>query len=30
IAIGDTVAVDVGERATDGERLVVFRPAGER
>ncbi|ELZ51473.1 hypothetical protein C465_03725 [Halorubrum distributum JCM 9100] len=27
VEIGDTVAVDVGERATDGERLVVFRPA---
>jgi len=26
-AIGDRVTVDVGERATDGERLVVFRPA---
>ncbi|WP_297888142.1 Zn-ribbon domain-containing OB-fold protein [uncultured Halorubrum sp.] len=25
---GDAVAADVGERATDGERLVVFRPAG--
>ena len=30
VEIGDAVAVDVGERATDGERLVVFRPAGER
>ncbi|SDF76269.1 hypothetical protein SAMN04488067_10867 [Halorubrum xinjiangense] len=29
VEIGDSVAVDVGERATDGERLVVFRPAGE-
>ncbi|ELZ52578.1 MULTISPECIES: Zn-ribbon domain-containing OB-fold protein [Halorubrum] len=26
-AVGDRVTVDVGERATDGERLVVFRPA---
>ncbi|WP_017343191.1 Zn-ribbon domain-containing OB-fold protein [Halorubrum sp. T3] len=30
VEIGDVVAVDVGDRATDGERLVVFRPAGER
>ena len=30
VEIGDAVAVDVGERSTDGERLVVFRPAGER
>ncbi|ELZ44885.1 hypothetical protein C463_08012 [Halorubrum californiense DSM 19288] len=29
VEIGDAVAVDVGERVTDGERLVVFRPAGE-
>ncbi|CDK41156.1 uncharacterized protein BN903_1 [Halorubrum sp. AJ67] len=28
-AIGDRVTVDVGERVTDGERLVVFRPANE-
>ncbi|SFR48407.1 MULTISPECIES: Zn-ribbon domain-containing OB-fold protein [Halorubrum] len=26
-AIGDAVTVGVGERVTDGERLVVFRPA---
>ena len=30
VEIGDAVTVAVGERATDGERLVVFRPAGER
>ena len=24
---GDAVTVDIGERATDGERLVAFRPA---
>jgi uncharacterized OB-fold protein len=30
VEIGDVVAVDVGERATDGERLVVFRSAGDR
>ena len=29
VAIGDAVTVAVGERATDGERLVVFRPAAE-
>ena len=32
VAIGDAVTVGVGERATDGERLVVFRlasPAGD-
>ncbi|MEZ3164222.1 OB-fold domain-containing protein [Halorubrum sp. RMP-47] len=28
VAVGDAVVVAVGERATDGERLVVFRPAG--
>ena len=27
VAIGDAVTVTAGERATDGERLVVFRPA---
>ena len=27
VAIGDAVTVAVGERVTDGERLVVFRPA---
>ncbi|MDB2273278.1 OB-fold domain-containing protein [Halorubrum ezzemoulense] len=27
VAIGDAVTVDIGERATDGERLVAFRPA---
>ena len=27
VDIGDAVTVGVGERATDGERLVVFRPA---
>ena len=26
VEIGDAVTVAVGERATDGERLVVFRP----
>jgi uncharacterized OB-fold protein len=26
VAVGDDVSVEVGERATDGERLVVFRP----
>lgn len=26
VEIGDRVAVGVGERVTDGERLVVFRP----
>ena len=26
-AVGERVTVDVGERRTDGERLVVFRPA---
>ena len=26
VEIGDAVTVGVGERATDGERLVVFRP----
>ncbi|ELZ39853.1 Zn-ribbon domain-containing OB-fold protein [Halorubrum tebenquichense] len=26
-AVGDRVTVDAGERVTDGERLVVFRPA---
>ncbi|TKX75265.1 nucleic acid-binding protein [Halorubrum sp. GN11_10-6_MGM] len=26
VGIGDAVTVDVGERETDGERLVVFRP----
>ncbi|RLM70664.1 nucleic acid-binding protein [Halorubrum sp. Atlit-8R] len=30
VAIGDAVTAAVGERATDGERLVVFRPAAER
>ena len=30
VEIGDAVTVDIGERVTDGERLVVFRPAGER
>jgi uncharacterized OB-fold protein len=29
VAIGDAVTVAVGDRATDGERLVVFRPATE-
>jgi uncharacterized OB-fold protein len=29
VAIGDAVTADVGERATDGERLVVFRPAAD-
>ena len=29
VAIGDAVTVDVGERATDGDRLVVFRRAAE-
>jgi uncharacterized OB-fold protein len=29
VAIGDAVTVEVGERATDGERLVVFRPAAD-
>ena len=27
VAIGDAVTVGVGERETDGERIVVFRPA---
>ncbi|QAU12068.1 nucleic acid-binding protein [Halorubrum sp. BOL3-1] len=27
LEIGERVTVDVGERVTDGERLVVFRPA---
>jgi uncharacterized OB-fold protein len=26
VAIGDPVGVDVGERATTGDRLVVLRP----
>ena len=30
VEIGDAVTVDIGERVTDGERLVVFRSAGER
>ncbi|WP_050034109.1 Zn-ribbon domain-containing OB-fold protein [Halorubrum halophilum] len=29
VAVGDRVAVGVEERATDGEPLVVFRPATE-
>ena len=29
VAIGDAVTAEVGERATDGERLVVFRPASD-
>ena len=29
VAIGDAVTAEVGERATDGERLVVFRPAAD-
>ena len=29
VEIGDAVTADVGERATDGERLVVFRPAAD-
>ncbi|PAU84336.1 nucleic acid-binding protein [Halorubrum salipaludis] len=28
VAVGDRVAVGLEERATDGEPLVVFRPAG--
>ncbi|OYR83719.1 nucleic acid-binding protein [Halorubrum sp. E3] len=28
VSVGDRVAAGVEERATDGERLVAFRPAG--
>ena len=29
VEVGDTVAAEVGERVTDGERLVAFRAATE-